>query len=182
MSGSGKHTLVVALNGENYPTWKLQCKMALVREGLWGFVSGTEVAPEVGTEAEAKYLARRDQALATIVLAVETSLLYLLGDLSCKIWPWQKVAPRTIFCRKKWPPRPILAAKSGPPLQNLAHPPNCSLLTLTTAPHSFLGDGESYGQSAGRLVVVQCVAASLLQLRIFNIAPYTEIHVRQDPC
>ena len=50
--------------------------------------------------------------------------------LSCKIWPWQKVAPRTIFCRKKWPPRPILAAKSGPPLQNLAHPPNCSLLTL----------------------------------------------------
>ena len=55
----------------------------------------------------------------------------LLANLSCKIWPWQKVAPRTIFCRKIWPPRPILAAKSGPPLQNLAHPPNCSLLTLT---------------------------------------------------
>ena len=51
------------------------------------------------------------------------------ADLSCKIWPWQKVAPRTIFCRKIWPPRPILATKSGPPLQNLAHPPNCSLHT-----------------------------------------------------
>ena len=58
------------------------------------------------------------------------TIIQFIG-LSCKIRPWQKVAPRTIFCRKIWPPRPILAAKSGPPLQNLAHPPNCSLLTLT---------------------------------------------------
>ena len=34
-----------------------------------------------GREAEAKYQARRDQVLATIVLAVETSLLYLLRTL-----------------------------------------------------------------------------------------------------
>ena len=60
-----------------------------------------------------------------------TAVVRFGNGLSCKIWPWQKVAPRTIFCRKIWPPRPILAAKSGPPLQNLAHPPNCSLLTLT---------------------------------------------------
>ena len=100
MSGSGKHTLVVALNGENYPTWKLQCKMALVREGLWGFVSGTEVAPEVGTEAEAKYLARRDQALATIVLAVETSLLYLLGDPKDPAEVWEQLSKQ--FQRRTW--------------------------------------------------------------------------------
>jgi len=29
-----EYTLVVALNEENYPTWKPQCKTALVREGL----------------------------------------------------------------------------------------------------------------------------------------------------
>ena len=82
MSGEVKHTLVVALNGENYPTWKLQCKMALVREGLWGIVSGTEECPDRETDADkyTKYVGRRDRALATIVLAIDPSLLYLLGD------------------------------------------------------------------------------------------------------
>ena len=74
--------------------------MALVREGLWGFVSGTEVAPEVGTEAEAKYLARRDQALATIVLAVETSLLYLLGDPKDPAEVWEQLSKQ--FQRRTW--------------------------------------------------------------------------------
>ena len=82
MSVEGRHVSVVALKGENYPTWKLQCKMALVKEGLWGFISGTEDCPDQETEAEKhkKYLARKDRALATIVLAIDTSLLYLLGD------------------------------------------------------------------------------------------------------
>ena len=56
--------------------------MALVKEGLWGFISGTEDCPDQETEAEKhkRYLARKDRALATIVLAIDTSLLYLLGD------------------------------------------------------------------------------------------------------
>ena len=44
--------IVVALNGENYPTWNLQCKMALVREGLWEFVTGSEVCPDQIREAD----------------------------------------------------------------------------------------------------------------------------------
>ena len=30
---------------ENYPTWKIQCRMALMKEGLWNIVDGTEAAP-----------------------------------------------------------------------------------------------------------------------------------------
>ena len=50
--------------------------MALIRE-----VAGMEERPD-GTHAGklAKYPVRRDRALSTIVLAVDPSLLYLLGD------------------------------------------------------------------------------------------------------
>ena len=71
---------VVPLKGTNYPTWKIQCRMALMKEGLWRIVSGDKVAP-TGSEAErAKFAARRDRALATVVLPVDTSLLYLIGN------------------------------------------------------------------------------------------------------
>ena len=72
-----KTVAVVPLNRTNYSTWKIQCKMALIREGLWGIVNGTETAPTEGAEQQAKFEARRDKALATIVLTVDTSLLYL---------------------------------------------------------------------------------------------------------
>ena len=76
-----KYVTVVPLNGSNYGTWKVQCRMALVKDGLWSIVSGTETAP-ASTEAEkfAKFVSRRDKALAIIVLSVDPSLLYLLGD------------------------------------------------------------------------------------------------------
>ena len=102
MSVEGRHVSIVALNGENYPTWKLQCKMALVREGLWGIVSGTEECPDPTTEAEkhTKYLARRDRALATIVLAIETSLLYLLGDPQDPAIVWEQLSQQ--FQKRTW--------------------------------------------------------------------------------
>ena len=71
---------IVPLNGANYPTWKVQCRMALVRDGLWGIVSGTETEPTEGGDRHSNFFARRDCTLATIVLAVEPSLLYLIGD------------------------------------------------------------------------------------------------------
>ena len=60
-----------------------------MKENLWSTVSGTEVAP-AATEAEklAKFEARRDRALATIVLSVDTSLLYLLGDPEDPVIVW----------------------------------------------------------------------------------------------
>ena len=37
-------TEIVRLNGKNYATWKTQCRMLLLKEGLWDFVTGTEAA------------------------------------------------------------------------------------------------------------------------------------------
>ncbi len=66
-----KTVTLVPLNGSNYGTWKVQCRMALVKDGLWSIVSGSETAP-ASTEAEkyAKFVSRRDKALAiNIVLS-----------------------------------------------------------------------------------------------------------------
>ena len=72
---------IVPLNESNYPTWKVQCRMVLVRDGLWEIVSGKETAPGTDTDGSlTKFNSRKDRALATIVLAVEPALLYLIGD------------------------------------------------------------------------------------------------------
>ena len=85
-------TVVVPLNGKNFPTGKVQCRMALVKDSLWGIVSGTEAAPGEGeAEARKKYLTRRDRALAIIVLAVDPSLLYLLGEPEDPQAVWRKL-------------------------------------------------------------------------------------------
>ncbi len=48
---------------------------ALVKDSLWNIVGGTEAAPGGDGEPQRKFLARKDQTLAVIVLAVEPSLL-----------------------------------------------------------------------------------------------------------
>ncbi len=48
----GKAMFVTPLNGTNYPNWKVQCRMALIRECLWGIVAGTEESPDAETEAD----------------------------------------------------------------------------------------------------------------------------------
>ena len=70
---------IVLLNGSNYSTWKVQCKMVLLKQQLWGIVSGMQTAPEGADELD-EFKVKRDKALATLVLAVEPSLLYLLGE------------------------------------------------------------------------------------------------------
>ena len=37
---------VALLNGKNYATWKVQCRMALMKDGLWGVVNGFDEVPE----------------------------------------------------------------------------------------------------------------------------------------
>ena len=41
-----KSVTIVPLNGSNYPTWKVQCRMALMNDSLWGIVKATETPPE----------------------------------------------------------------------------------------------------------------------------------------
>jgi predicted NBD/HSP70 family sugar kinase len=74
--------------------------MALVRDGLWGFVSGTEKEPEEENERR-KFLAKRDRALATIVLAIDPELLYLIGsDPDNQVVVWKKLQDQ--FQKKTW--------------------------------------------------------------------------------
>ena len=63
-----KSVAIIPLKGSNYPTWKVQCRMALMKDGLWNIVNGTETIPsEREADKRAKFLARRDRALALIV-------------------------------------------------------------------------------------------------------------------
>ena len=75
--------------------------MALVKDGLWSIVSGTQTAP-ADTEAEkfAKFVSRRDKALSIIVLSVDPSLLYLLGDPEDPVAVWKKLSDQ--FQKKTW--------------------------------------------------------------------------------
>ena len=93
---------IVQLNGGNFTTWKIQCKMALMKHGLWGIVNQTEDVPDRRNDvAWRKYSDRRDRALATIVLAVDTSQLYLLGsDPNDPVEVWEKLCAQ--FQKKSW--------------------------------------------------------------------------------
>ena len=92
MAESKIATAVVPLNGTNYPTWKIQSKMALMKEGLWKIVTGEEVAPTGSAAEQSKFAARRDKALANIVLSMDTSLLYLIKDPTDPVVVWGKLA------------------------------------------------------------------------------------------
>ena len=71
--------------------WKFQCRMALIKDGLWGIVDGTKEAPGLDSSANilAKFKTRKDRALAIIVLPIEHSLLYLLGDPQDPVQVWK---------------------------------------------------------------------------------------------
>ena len=43
MATGGSSTCeLIKLNGDNYPAWKLQLRMALIRDNLWDIVNGSE--------------------------------------------------------------------------------------------------------------------------------------------
>jgi len=55
--------------------------MALLKDSLWGIVNGTETPPQqVDAEKYAKFVIRKDRTLALVVLTLEPSLLYLIGQ------------------------------------------------------------------------------------------------------
>ena len=92
---------IIQLNGSNYATWKIQCRMVLIRDGLWSLVNGTETKPDSSdVDKCAKFMGRSDKALATIVLAVDPSLLYLLGDPDDPVRVWKTLEDQ--FQKKTW--------------------------------------------------------------------------------
>ena len=92
---------IVPLKGENYATWKTQCKMTLIKDNLWGIVNESESRPANNDNgAQTGFDKRKDKALATIVLAVHPSLLYLLNDPTCPVEVWKKLSDQ--FQPKTW--------------------------------------------------------------------------------
>lgn len=71
-------------------------------EGLWDIVTKTESCPDQTREADKykKFVARRDRALATIVLSIDTSLLYLLGDPQDPAVVWEELSSQ--FQKRTW--------------------------------------------------------------------------------
>ena len=101
MATESKAVMIVPLNGSNYPTWKLQCKMTLIRDGVWDIVNEKETAPEdITSDAYTKYSSRKNRALATIVLSIDPALLYLVGDPDNPVVVWKKLSNQ--FQKKTW--------------------------------------------------------------------------------
>ena len=90
---------LVLLTGDNYATWKVQVKMCLIKDDLWRIVNETEAAPTDAGQL-AKYNVRKDRALATIVLAVDPKLLYIIGDPEEPAACWKKI--EDTFQKKTW--------------------------------------------------------------------------------
>lgn len=71
-----------------------------MKEAIWGIVKRQERKPTSGASEIAKFRSRRDKALATIVLSVDTSLLYLIGDPENPAVVWEKLGEQ--FEKKTW--------------------------------------------------------------------------------
>ena len=73
--------------------------MLLIKEGLYGYINGSEVEPASSdVSALTKYHAQREKALAKIVLAIDPKLLYLISDPSDPATVWTKL--RDMFQKK----------------------------------------------------------------------------------
>ena len=74
--------------------------MALMKEGLWKIVQGREVAPGKAEAGYAKFVGQSDWALAIVVLSIDPSLLYLIGESNDPVQVWKK--PSDKFMKKSW--------------------------------------------------------------------------------
>ena len=102
---SNTSELITKLNGDNYASWKLQVRMALIRDDLWEIVNGTETEPPAGGDgAEAtwkKFRTRSNKVLSLIILSLKPELHYLVGREPVDPVAVWKVLERH-FERKKW--------------------------------------------------------------------------------
>ena len=97
------HCELMKLNVDNCPAWKLQARMALIRDDLWEIVSGSEKAPEEAATADAqkKFKSRSNKALSMIVLSMKPELHYHIGrEPKDSVAVWKLLANH--FERKTW--------------------------------------------------------------------------------
>ena len=67
-----KMAMIAPLIGPNYTPWKVHCRVALKKVGVWGIMSITKVTPAEDADDKVKdcYAARQDKAVATTVCSV----------------------------------------------------------------------------------------------------------------
>ena len=53
-----KTVLIIPLYGKNYLMWKEQCRMMLVKDGVWNIVNDPEVDPGEGAEGCNKFMSK----------------------------------------------------------------------------------------------------------------------------
>jgi hypothetical protein len=91
-SYSSKWGRVVVFNGENYPTFSLTCKAALVASQSWSIVNGTERDPR--GDAEADFNTRRNLAIQIIFSSVSQDYVHTIApflDISDPKGMWDKL-------------------------------------------------------------------------------------------
>ena len=108
MATDSKKVALVPVNGKKYSTWKVQCRMALMRDGSWDIVNNKEKIPTEGDKDILKFLSR-DRALASMILSVDPSLLYLIRDPDDPVVVWNKLADQ--FQKKTWASKLALRRK-----------------------------------------------------------------------
>ena len=92
---------ITLLNESNYATWKIQVKMNLIKEDLYGFITGCEKTPKTDdSSATHNFEKRRDKCLAVIVLSIDPKLLYIVGDPTDPLVVWNQL--QNTFQRKTW--------------------------------------------------------------------------------
>jgi len=100
-SGTSNTRVITPLDGSNYPTWKIQCQMGLMKDGLWGIVNESETRPGADdADGIERFDKKWDKALAIIVLSIDPTLLYMIGDPTSPVDVWKKL--RDQFQRKTW--------------------------------------------------------------------------------
>ena len=87
MAGLDEKWYAEKLGGSNWTTWKFQMKHLLRAKGLWQVVEGTEVQPKEA-QAAAEFQKKSEKALATIVLGISSSKLYLTTSCECPKNAW----------------------------------------------------------------------------------------------
>ena len=102
MAESRSYNIVPLKGSSNYATWKLQVKMALKEKNLWDIVEGTEVlAQGANQNAQNDFKRRTDKALCTIVLNIDPSQLWIVGeDPQDPTAVWKKLQDQ--FQKKTW--------------------------------------------------------------------------------
>lgn len=67
---------------------------------MWGIVDGTETDLCGEGDQHKKFISSQDRALVIIVLSVDPSLLYLLGDAKDPVVVWKQLSNQ--FQKKTW--------------------------------------------------------------------------------